>query len=174
MRNGYALCTEPGLSAVDRRLARLDERERSSLRALLRIGVHWNVEVTEDVQAGHIVSQAFCSALPVSYTRIPADRWAAFATLVLEGAYEATMWATVLNSAQSASNVVYLTELGGGAFGNRSAWIHEALGRALGVVRGLALDVRLVSYRAPGPGLTALAREFGGSTPQGRRSGTAR
>ena len=40
-----------------------------------------------------VVSQAFCSALPVSYNpHIPSVHWKAFALLVLEAAYEATMW----------------------------------------------------------------------------------
>ena len=45
------------------------------------------------------------------------------AALVLEAAYEATMWATILNAQRGASNVVFLTLLGGGAFGNQSSWI---------------------------------------------------
>jgi hypothetical protein len=43
--------------------------------------------------------------------------WEAFASLVLQAAYEATMFAAVLNAQRGASNVV-LTRLGGGAFGN--------------------------------------------------------
>jgi hypothetical protein len=160
MRNGYALCTPSGLSTIESRLERLDDGERSTLRDLLRIGVHWRVEVTESAEPGRSVSQAFCSALPVSYTDIPAERWTAFATLVLEGAYEATLWAAVLNAAKSTSNVIYLTELGGGAFGNRISWIHGAMRRGLEIVRGLALDVRLVSYRAESPGLSEVSRQF--------------
>ena len=38
--------------------------------------------------------------------------------LVLEAAYEATMWSAVLNARRGASKVVLLTLLGGGAFGN--------------------------------------------------------
>lgn len=80
---------------------------------------------------------------------MPADRWTSFATLVLEGAYEATMWAAALNAARFGTNVVFLTQLGGGAFGNRPSWIHSAIRRALNKVRGLALDVRIVSRQAP-------------------------
>jgi len=39
-----------------------------------------------------VVSQVFCSALPVAYSDVPPIHWRAFATLVLEAAYEATMW----------------------------------------------------------------------------------
>jgi hypothetical protein len=44
------------------------------------------------------VSQAFCSALPVAYTKVPHDRWHSFALLVLEAAYEATLLARVRNA----------------------------------------------------------------------------
>ncbi len=79
MRNGYALCTESGLATITRTLAALDEAGRNTLRDLLRVGLHWGVQVTGGTHAD-LVSQAFCSALPVSYTRIPAERWTAFAT----------------------------------------------------------------------------------------------
>ena len=82
-------------------------------------------------------TQAFCSALPIAYSRIPAAHWQPFASLVLEAAYEATMWATVLNAQRGASNVVFLTFLGGGAFGNHSSWIHAAMRRALEMMQPL-------------------------------------
>ncbi|HSM20999.1 MAG TPA: hypothetical protein VK876_02190, partial [Rubrivivax sp.] len=71
----------------------------TGLRGLLRISLHWDVEVTDtdidterDPQppagagrdAGPLVSQAFCSALPVAYSDMPAPQWAGFVTLVLE------------------------------------------------------------------------------------------
>ncbi len=45
MRNGYALATPDILHAIDTRLAALSEAERDSLRALLRIGLHQDVDV---------------------------------------------------------------------------------------------------------------------------------
>lgn len=159
MSNGYALCTEPGLSAIRRRLKDLPE-ERDSLRDLLRVGIHWGVQVTTAEPTDQVVSQAFCSALPISYTDIPTERWTSFATLVLEGAYEATLWAAVLNAHRYSSNVIFLTQLGGGAFGNESPWIHGAIRRALHMVKGQGLDVRLVSYKTPSRELVRLAHEF--------------
>lgn len=156
MQNGYALCTEPGLAAVGRLLAGADEQEIDPLRAALRIGLHHDVEVTD---RGHetptIVSQAFCSALPVAYSRISPAAWAGFATLVLEAAYEATMLAAALNAQRGASNIVLLTLLGGGAFGNADAWIYAALRRALTLAAHLPLDVRIVSYGPPSRELVA-------------------
>jgi hypothetical protein len=108
-----------------------------------------------------IVSQAFCSALPVAYSRVPPAHWKPFASLILEAAYEATMLAAVLNKQRGASNVVLLTLLGGGAFGNADDWILGAIRRALSMMSGFALDVRLVSYREPSLALQQLMRDFG-------------
>lgn len=147
MRNGYALCTADGLAEIAARLAATSAAQVDALRDQLRIGLHWDVEVTD---ARHeprpVVSQAFCSALPVAYTRIPPRHWRAFAMLVLEGAYEATLWAGALNAARGASPIVYLTRLGGGAFGNDAEWIEAAMQRALALARDVALDVRVVSF----------------------------
>lgn len=146
MQNGYALCTVEGLAHIDALLAEAGAAEVDRLRALLRIGVHWNVRVTDSPDEGQVVSQAFCSALPVAYSRVPAARWSRFATLVLEAAYEATLLAGVLQASRGVSNVVMLTRLGGGAFGNDTGWINAAMQRALEVVGRAGLDVRIVCY----------------------------
>jgi hypothetical protein len=160
MSNGYALCTESGLASIERTLQAMSVAEQDRLRSRLRVGLHWDVEVTGGIVPGILVSQVFCSALPVAYTRIPSARWRAFATLVLEAAYEATLWAALLNAHRAASNVVYLTRVGGGAFGNETAWIDGAIRRALKIVAGTALDVRLVSYGQPDRELVHLTGEF--------------
>jgi hypothetical protein len=167
MQNGYALCTESGLAAVTRRLGQMPADERDALRDRLRVGVHQDVQVTISDDPGQRVTQVFCSALPVAYSGIPAEQWTAFATLVLEGAYEATLWAGVLNARaalkcrptserahrpegahrpEDGRRQVWLTSLGGGAFGNDPAWIAGAMRRALRLVRDVDLDVRIVSY----------------------------
>jgi hypothetical protein len=124
MRNGYALCTRAGLDAIAEHLGALQPQQVDILRGKLCIGVHRGVEVT-DAAGEHrpVVSQVFCSALPVAYTGVPPSHWEAFASLVLQAAYEATMSTAVLNAQRGASNVVLLTRLGGGAFGNDDRWI---------------------------------------------------
>jgi len=77
------------------------------------------------------VSQASCSALPARDSEVHAPQWSAFARLVLEPSYEATLLAAQINARESGSNVVYLTALGGGAFGNKPEWVHDAMRRAL-------------------------------------------
>jgi hypothetical protein len=147
MRNGYALCTSKGLAAISAYLRGTTDEERDELRSLLRIGVHRDVEVTDgDGPDRQVVTQAFCSALPVAYSPIPipSEQWQSFAELVLEAAYEATLWAAVLNTQHGASNIFLLTRLGGGVFGNDAAWIDAAMQRALRMAKDFDLDVRLV------------------------------
>lgn len=150
MQNGYALASRSGLDKIAALLLKMDDAARSELAGHLRIGLHQDVEVTDGPSSsGQLVSQAFCSALPVAYGRVAQPHWQGFAQLVLDAAYEATLLAGVLNSRQGGSNTVLLTMLGGGAFGNATEWIHTAIERALKKVRGRALDVRLVSYGPP-------------------------
>ena len=161
MRNGYALGTAPGLAAIAAHLAKLDAQQAEQLRGELAIGLHQDVEVTDSsAECPPTVSQAFCSALPVACSSVPALGWAPFATLVLEAAYEATLWAAVLNAQQGGVNLVLLTRLGGGVFGNDDAWIDRAMRRALQLASSFALDVRIVSHKAPMSSMLRLAGEF--------------
>ena len=70
------------------------------------------------------------------------------------------MAAAVRNAQRRISNVVLLTELGAVAFGNDTAWVHAAMRRALEMMSGFELDVRLVSYRAPSRALLQMAKDF--------------
>lgn len=161
-RNGYALCTESGLTAIGRVLADCSDIERDRLRGLLRIGLHWDVEVT-DAHGPNLptVTQVYCSALPVAYGHSASRHWRAFAQLVLEAAYEATLWAAVANAQRGVTKKVLLTRLGGGVFGNADGWIDEAILRALGLAAGFDLDVRLVDYREPHPSTVRLVQHVG-------------
>ena len=145
MQNGYALASHAGLVAIAERLRAANDAERDALRARLRIGIQWQTQVTLP-GCEHRVSQAYCSALPVAYSRHAPELWEPFARLVLEAAYEATLCAAVLNARQAGNNRVYLTLLGGGAFGNQPAWIADGLQRALQRHRDRRIDVAIVSH----------------------------
>lgn len=163
MCNGYAMCTSDGLDSITAHLAKLPVEQKDSLRGLLRIGVHSNVEVTDHRGSYPMhVSQAYCSALPVGYAedRIPAVHWKEFATLILEAAYEATLCAAVLNTQQTGSNIVLLTRLGGGVFGNDAAWIDAAMRRAFRLFAAVAIDVRLVSFSTPTASTLKIEEDF--------------
>lgn len=91
---------------------------------------------------------------------LPRAQWQSFASLVLESAYEATLWAAVDNAQRGGTNIVLLTRLGGGAFGNDDNWIDRAMRRAIQQAAELGIDVRLVSYGPPSRALLQLADEF--------------
>lgn len=82
MRNGYALATPEGLRRIDVALESSGASESAALRDLLEVGVQWDVPVTEP-GATHVVTQVYCSALPVAYCNAPPAKWARLATLVL-------------------------------------------------------------------------------------------
>ena len=147
MQNGYAMGTAAGLAAITGVLHDDTEDLRDTLRGHLAIGLHRNVEVTDvDDERGRVVSQAFCSALPVGYSTLPRRQWEPFARLVLEATYEATLLAAAEQANQGASNTVLLTTVGGGVFGNEHEWIHDAMERALSVVENAGLDIRIVGH----------------------------
>ncbi len=100
------------------------------LRSHRSVGIQWNTQVTLQGCA-HLVSQVYCSALPVAYASHPPELWESLARLVLEAAYETTLCAAVLNRSRTGNNVLFLTLLGGGAFGNETEWITVSLRRAL-------------------------------------------
>ena len=157
MQNGYALASDKGLMEITRQLQAADERERDRLRQLLRIGIQWQTQVTlKDSQ--HQVSQVYCSALPVAYSSISAKQWEQFAKLILESAYEATICTAILN--QTNSNKLFLTLLGGGAFGNSTDWITDSITRALHLYRDIDLDVAIVSYGSSKPSVRELVESW--------------
>lgn len=160
MRNGYCLPTRSELDLIADYLCAIGSEQADALAGRLRIGLHVDAEVTEGDPPGPLVSQAFCSALPVAYSQVPQQHWAAFAQLVLDAAYEATLLQGVVNARRGASNIVLLTLLGGGAFGNPLSWIHTAIKRAVQRVGEFDLDIRIVSYGPPSTQTRALVREL--------------
>lgn len=162
MRNGYALCSRVGITVIDEMLGSCGSEALDRFRGLLRIGVHWDVELTETAEPDRLVSQAFCSALPIAYSDagIPVARWQRFASLVLEAAYEATLLAALLNRDRTGCPMLFLTRVGGGAFGNEASWIHAAMVRALEIARDTELDVQIVSRGTPPEEIRQLASRF--------------
>lgn len=159
MQNGYALADDIGLNRLNEAFDQMREAQFDRLRDALRIGVQADTEVTIG-DAGHLVTQTYCSALPVAYGTAPDQSWQCFATLILEGSYEATFRAAIENAQRTGNNRLFLTLLGGGAFGNRSEWIVAAILRSLRMFRFSGLDVVFVSYGAPNPLVADIISEF--------------
>ncbi len=145
MRNGYALADKKGLLTISNKIAQLSETEIEHLKEKLKIGIQWNTEVTKS-QTKHTVSQAYCSALPVAYCQSSQVYWEDFARIILEATYEATLYAGMLNMKNNNSNLVYLTLVGGGAFGNAENWILSSLQKAIRKLKNVPLNIKIVSY----------------------------
>lgn len=157
VRNGYALPSDEQLTTISRRLEAMGDSGQDVVRSRFAVGMHWNTEVTLG-RVGHLVSQAYCSAMPVAYSPAESSHWEPLARLALEAAYEATLAAGALNARATGNRTVFLTMLGGGAFGNPAEWIIDAAGRALDVHAERGLDVCFVSYGAANPALQPLLR----------------
>lgn len=145
MKNGYALASQDGLTEINTILNASSEADLDALKSQLRIGIQWHTEVTLG-SSNHTVTQAYCSALPVAYSHHSSERWESFAKLILEASYEATLCAGILNLEETGNNKIYLTLLGGGAFGNSMPWIIETIHHALDRYRHVNLEVYIVSY----------------------------
>ena len=119
----------------------------------------WQTQVTlENCQ--HQVSQVYCSALPVAYSPLPANLWSQFARLILEASYEATICTAILNAQINGNNQLFLTLLGGGAFGNTTSWIMDSIARALDLYQDIELDVAIVSYGSSKLSVQKLVESF--------------
>jgi hypothetical protein len=127
MQNGYALLSKEGAATIHDILETSSLEHLDEYRETLRIGIQTNAQVTlgghnqAENPSPHVVTQVFCSALPIAYMQMESiSTLEAFARLVLEASYEATFWAALENvHVHGGSNKLFLTLLGGGAFGIR-------------------------------------------------------
>jgi len=150
MCNGYALPSKQQLSLINKVLSGLSQVEYQQLKELVCIGLQHDTQVTLK-QAEHLVTQAYCSAMPVTYSCHSAEIWQPLAQLILEAAYDATFAAAVINAKRTGNHRLYLTLLGGGAFGNQPQWILKAIKQACHRYKNAALDVKVVSYGRQNP-----------------------
>jgi len=152
MNNGYAIMDHEGLLAVSNKLDSLSDEQRENLKGKLKVGIQWNTEVTisENKQRE---SQIYCSALPVAYCKTHSMYWESFARLILEATYEASLFAALINMEKNNSNLVYLTLVGGGAFGNKEVWILDSITKAINKFKNVPLDVRIVTFGKSNPAL---------------------
>jgi len=126
----------------------------------IRIGVHDDIQVTHsggfgskimqdtDIRVTHCLS----SAVPVTYNMrgTRSKDWERLARIILKASYECVFHAAILNmmrhSGEAGSRKIFLTLVGGGAFGNRSRWINDAIVHCCTKFKNLDLEVYLVCY----------------------------
>lgn len=146
MENGYALLT--GVDVSTSQVAASGDA--------LRIGMQTGTEVTAMDAPGHLVTQAYCSAIPLGYSGVAGSSVNNLPRMVLNASYRATLATSVVNAATTGNNRVFLTLVGGGVFANPIPWILDAIEAAVEPWSGADLDVRIVSYGAPNPELQPL------------------
>jgi len=150
MSNGYALATKEGLVNISHQLTTMSLDDYDRLKQKLRIGIQWHTQVIIG-NSNNMVTQAYCSALPVAYTSVDSDLWESFARLILEASYEATLYAALENYEKTGNNLVFLTLIGGGVFGNKLEWIFDAMKSTLTKFKKVPLGIRIVSFRSSKP-----------------------
>jgi hypothetical protein len=72
------------------------------------------------------------------------------------------MCLAALNAHENHNRTVYLTMLGGGAFGNKREWITDAITRSLAIFKDFDLDVGIVSYGHSNDDIQDLVARFRG------------
>lgn len=159
MKNGYAMFTQSGLQLVNKKLSQFNDTEREKLKGKLKTGIQWNTEVTIS-ESKHKVTQIYCSALPISYNNIDSAYWEEFARIILEALYESTLYTGMLNMERNGSNLVYLTLVGGGVFGNNKEWILDSIRKAIDKFRNVPLDIKIVSYKESKPAVKELISRY--------------
>jgi len=145
MKNGYALANREGLLYISNYLKSISKSKYEYLKGKIRIGIQWDSEVTLSSDK-NIITQVYCSALPVAYSDIEKELWSDFAKMILEATYEATLSAALLNYERTRNNKVFLTLIGGGAFGNDMEWIFSAITKSIIKLTNTPLDIKIVSY----------------------------
>jgi hypothetical protein len=156
IKNGYLIPTDsPTLNALSARLLNSPEL-LSSIKDAVKVAIQWDTEVCDGMKlsegegerkVAHSVTQIFCSACPISYARMDSASWKPLAMAILEAAFEGTLLAAAcISRHQKRRVVVYLTSVGGGAFGNQLSWIEAAITKALDAYKKESLDVRLVHF----------------------------
>lgn len=157
--NGYSFSDSESLLRMK---TAFGSQNTNNLRDAIRIGVHEHVGVTFssfEMQPTNLssaecpcVTQVYCSALSCGYSGVHNSLWEPLARLVLEAAYEATLWEAVIyqSSIYSQSKDVFLTFLGGGVFKNDLDWILDAMARAVAIltVHGAEMNIKICHYRS--------------------------
>ena len=159
MKNGYALPSVEGLHLATKIIRSKSAKEYDMLKSKLKVGIQWNTEVTLE-ESKNLVSQVYCSALPVSYSGISPQNWEVFARLILEATYEATLCAALINFEMTGNNNVYLTLVGGGAYGNARSWIFDSMKQAISKFKRTPLVLKIVSYGVSDSGVCDFVTSF--------------
>jgi hypothetical protein len=146
IKNGYLFAEEKQLIKINEILDSMTEEEIEILKGYLKVGIQEQTEVTI-TEDKHLVTQVYCSALPINYNACKdKSLWKKFAKIILEATYEATFRAAILNYLKTENNLLFLTLVGGGVFGNDVKWIVDAISKSINLFKDIDLKINIVSY----------------------------
>ena len=137
MKNGYTIFNNIDITEFNKEVYINQEKIKEEL----LFGIQENTEV---MNTNHTLSQIYCSAIPISYiTNVLEKDLERFSKLILDSAYEATFISAILNPL---SNKVFLTYLGGGAFGNKLEWIYDSIEKNCEKFKEYNLEIIIIKY----------------------------
>lgn len=122
----------------------------------LTVGVHWDAPLI--TESDKKVCQVYSAALPIAYYDYyleNKDLVAPLAIAILTATYKMALQVGVNKLSRESPRVtVFLTAVGGGAFGNKRSWIQQALLKALQEYLHFPLDVNMIYFGDPFSELT--------------------
>ena len=142
------------------------------LKGLLRIGIHADTQITscgnwglkKNKDKNSRITHVLSSACAIGYNGFGIQPWKELANIVLQATYEATLYAGlenyIRNQDKKNSNIVLLTLVGGGVFGNPSLWILEAIEKACLKFQHTPLNVRIVSFNQPDKNMVSIVNKI--------------
>lgn len=171
-KNGYLTADEKQLDRFLKRLGELKEEKGwdseemvyQNLWSKLKLGVHYDVEVTAE-DWGQVLSsspqlrltQVFASAAAVGYSRnINRHKWERLAKGILDASYDGLFAVAALNPTKK----VFLTFIGGGVFQNSMHWIADAIYRAAVKYRNAGITAYLVCFGSVPQGIGPMVEKF--------------
>jgi hypothetical protein len=144
MSNGYCMLTDWGVTYMNSNQRILKD---AIIFDNLQVGIQYDTEVVYS-QPKHRVTQVYCSAIPVAYMKNARGSHGVrlFANAVLKKSYEATVYAAVLNAETTGNRDLFLTFVGGGAFGNKDDDIISVVMTTVSLAKSYGINPIVVCY----------------------------
>lgn len=152
VKNGYSESTPSQLKRLNELLEE-DKRLSVEIKKRIKVGFHQHTQVVfknrwkkVSSKKNHVVSQIYCSALAINYSRVKDKKlWEPLARIILEASYEATLLAGIINFFETGNPNIFLTQLGGGVFGNKFSWIADSIQKAIRNSYKYQVPLRLIN-----------------------------
>ena len=152
VKNGYSDSTTSQLRRLNQLLDQ-DQKLSLEIKKRIKVGFHQHTQVVfknrwEKVKSKKkfLVSQIYCSALAINYSKVKDTKlWEPLARIILEASYEATLLAGIINFSETGNTDIFLTQLGGGVFGNHSTWIANSIQKSINEVTKYQVPVHIIN-----------------------------